>query len=141
MSSNQRRLPLKKSFSLFTIRRILGEEESKQNENRFLNSKINHQIEDQKNDHQNETNEINDRESMVNELIQTNTSILNDDSFSNPNKKPLLSYNALILMAIQNKKNKLVTLNEIYSFISSNFPYYKENKKGLCVCVTRNFKI
>jgi hypothetical protein len=47
----------------------------------------------------------------------------------NANAKPPYSYISLITMAIQNSENKMVTLSDIYQYIMSLFPYYKENQQ------------
>ncbi|XP_054272871.1 forkhead box protein D2-like [Macrosteles quadrilineatus] len=44
--------------------------------------------------------------------------------------RPPYSYVALITMAIENSIMKRVTLSEIYSYITSRFPYYAELKKA-----------
>ena len=49
---------------------------------------------------------------------------------SNSQTKPPYSYVALIAMAIQSSHMKRATLSEIYSYITSKFPYFERNKKG-----------
>jgi len=48
--------------------------------------------------------------------------------------KPSYSYAYLIKLAIESSKNKRMKLNEIYSWITEKFPYYKhvpvDNNKG-----------
>ncbi|XP_022095524.1 forkhead box protein E1-like [Acanthaster planci] len=43
--------------------------------------------------------------------------------------KPPYSYIALITMSIQNSKDGMVTLNDIYSFIMDKFPYFRDNQQ------------
>ncbi|XP_038073415.1 forkhead box protein E1-like [Patiria miniata] len=43
--------------------------------------------------------------------------------------KPPYSYIALITMSIQNSKDGMVTLNDVYSFIMDKFPYFRENQQ------------
>ena len=44
--------------------------------------------------------------------------------------KPPFSYAALITYAINSTNKKKMTLSEIYNWISSNFPYYKDAGTG-----------
>lgn len=50
-------------------------------------------------------------------------------SSSDPLVKPPYSYVALITMAIESSITKKATLAEIYSYITTNFPYFGENQK------------
>ena len=48
--------------------------------------------------------------------------------------KPPYSYAALITFAINSNSKKRMTLSEIYSWISNNFPYYRDAGTGWKVC-------
>ena len=48
----------------------------------------------------------------------------------NPYPKPHYSYATLIVFAINSSREKRMTLQEIYSWIEENYPFYKFAKKG-----------
>lgn len=73
-------------------------------------------------------------QSRQNSGQESSTNVMSADS-PNPYPKPPYSYATMILLAINSTEDKKMTLQDIYKWIETNFPYYKKCKKAWKVSI------
>lgn len=72
----------------------------------------------------------------INSFVQDKSS-----NFSDQSERPQLSYVQLISMAIKSKTDQKATLQQIYHFISSHYPFYRHDKIGWQNSVRHNLSL
>jgi hypothetical protein len=69
-------------------------------------------------------------EEMEEDWIEYSLQQADPSLYNQKDVKPPFSYASLIAQAINSSRNKRMTLNGIYTFITTNFPYYQMVSNG-----------
>jgi hypothetical protein len=64
-----------------------------------------------------------------------------ESELDNPFPKPVYSYSCLIALALKNSKTGTLPVNEIYNFMTENFPYFKTAPDGWKNSVRNNLSL